>query len=35
MPGLAQKENEAVEVQVMKIAQAIQQLQVRVVELEI
>jgi hypothetical protein len=35
VPGLAQEEHEAVEVQVMKLAEAIQQLQARVTELEI
>jgi hypothetical protein len=35
MPGLAQEENEAVEVQVTKLVEAIQQLQARVMELEL
>jgi chromosome segregation ATPase len=35
VPGLAQEEHEAVEVQVMKLAEAIQQLQARITELEI
>jgi hypothetical protein len=35
VPGLAQEEHEAVEVQVMKLVEAIQQLQARVTELEI
>jgi hypothetical protein len=35
VPGLAQEENEAVEVQVMKLVEAIQQLQARVTELEL
>ena len=34
VPGLTQEENEAIEVQVMKLAKAIQQLQARVTELE-
>jgi hypothetical protein len=35
VPSLAQEENEAVEVQVMKLAEAIHQLKARVMELEI
>jgi hypothetical protein len=35
VPGLAQEEHEEVEVQVMKLAEAIQQLQARVMELEL
>jgi hypothetical protein len=35
VPGLAQDKNEAVEVQVMKLIEAIQQLQERVLELEL
>jgi hypothetical protein len=35
VPGLAQEEHESVEVQVVKLAEAIQQLQVRITELEI
>jgi hypothetical protein len=35
VPGLAQEEHEAVEVQVTKLVEAIQQLQARVTELEL
>jgi hypothetical protein len=35
VPGLAQEEQESVEVQVVKLAETIQQLQVRIMELEI
>jgi hypothetical protein len=35
VPGLAQEEHEAVKVQVMKLTEAIQQLQSRVMELDI
>jgi len=35
MPGLEQEEHEVVEVQVMNLTEAIQQLQARVTELEI
>jgi hypothetical protein len=35
VPGLAQEEQESVEVQVVKLAETIQQLQARITELEI
>jgi hypothetical protein len=35
MPGLAHEENEVVEVQVVKLDEAIQQIQARVMELDI
>jgi hypothetical protein len=35
MPGLAQEEHESVEVQVVKLTEAIQQLQARIEELEV
>jgi hypothetical protein len=35
MPGLAQEEQDSVEVQVAKLVETIQQLQVRITELEI
>jgi hypothetical protein len=35
VPGLAQEEQESVEIQVVKLAEAIQQLQARIMELEI
>jgi folate-dependent phosphoribosylglycinamide formyltransferase PurN len=35
VPGLAQEEQESVEAQVVKLAETIQQLQVRITELEV